>query len=216
MNKPKRVLVACEKSGIVRDAFRWLGHHAVSCDIEPSDRPGPHHQGDLIEFMEECKTLGHKWDLVIAFPPCTYLAYSGLHWNKKRPDRAKKTEDALNFVRDIIEHCGDHTPLCIENPNSLISAEIKPASQCIHPYMFGEKKCKRTMLYLWNLPELVPTCDVKKATYELPKHERHWITAMGPSEDRGAKRSIFFEGIAEAMANQWGGLPSEITGGGSL
>jgi hypothetical protein len=205
-----RVLVGCEKSGIVRDAFRLLGHHAVSCDIEPSDRPGPHHQGDLIEYMEHCKEYGHKWDLVIAFPPCTYLAYSGLHWNKTRPDRAKKTEEALDFVRNIISHCEGHTPLCIENPNSLISAEIKPATQQIHPYMFGEKKCKRTMLYLWSLPKLVSTCDMKAETYALPKEKRHWITAMGPSKDRGAKRSVFFEGIAEAMANQWGGDAREV------
>jgi len=194
------VLVGCEYSGIVRDAFIRAGHHAVSVDILPSESDfGPHHQRDIFQFLETDSTV---WDLAIFHPPCTYLATSGIHWNKKRPDRQKKTDEALEFVRKLMEL--DIEKIAIENPRSVISSNIRPADQMVHPYMFGEPKYKGIHLWLKGLPKLVETRNVKD-------NAKQWIQTMGPSKDRAKKRSKFFIGVAEAMASQWGGLENQST-----
>jgi hypothetical protein len=144
-----RVLVACEYSGRVRDAFIKRGHEAVSCDLLPSDSPGPHYQGNVLNILH------NDWDLMIAHPPCTYLSVSGLHWNKRDKERAKKTEEALEFVRRLLE--APIEKIALENPVSCISSRIRKPTQIIQPYNFGEDASKRTCLWLKGLPELTPT-----------------------------------------------------------
>lgn len=193
-----KVLVACEFSGVVRDAFAARGHDSWSCDLLPSDRPGQHIQGDVLEV------LGDGWDLLVAFPPCTYLCSSGLHWNKRRPERAAMTEQALDFVRALLE--APVPRIALENPIGCISSRIRRPDQVVQPWQFGEDASKATCLWLVGLPPLRPT-DV------LPggrKARRANQTASGqnklaPSPDRWKLRSQTYRGIAEAMAEQWGG-----------
>lgn len=143
-----RVLVACEYSGRVRDAFRALGHDAVSCDFLPSETEGPHYQGDVLDLLHGA------WDLMIAHPPCTYLTVSGLHWNKKDPTRAKKTYDALDFIDTLL---GCPIPkIALENPVGCISTYVRKPNQIIQPYEFGEDASKKTCLWLKGLPKLIP------------------------------------------------------------
>lgn len=184
-----KVLVACEFSGIVRDAFRARGHQAVSCDILPSERPGPHYQGDVLDI------LGNGWDLMIAHPPCTYLAVSGAHLFK-RPERIRKQLDALLFVRRLLDAPIER--IALENPISIISTKIRKPDQIVQPWEFGHGEQKTTCLWLKNLPLLRPTCVV-------PESQR-WgsVIARGPSEERQKDRSRTYEGIALAMAAQWG------------
>lgn len=194
-----RVLVACEYSGIVRDAFIALGHEATSCDLLPTDSPGPHHQGDVRDILDD------GWDLMIAHPPCTYLASSGLHWNKRRPERAAFTEDALGFVRLLLE--APIPRIALENPIGCISSRIRKPEQIIQPWQFGHDASKATCLWLKGLPLL-------RATNELPggrKARRANQTSSGqnclpPSADRWKIRSTTYKGIADAMASQWGSL----------
>lgn len=141
-----RVLIACEYSGVVREAFRKLGHDAVSCDILPTEIPGTHYQGDVFDI------LYNGWDLLIAHPPCTYLCSSGLHWNKRTPGRAKLTEDALVFVRKLLD--APIKRIALENPVGCISTRIRHYDQAIQPYDFGEDASKKTCLWLKNLPPL--------------------------------------------------------------
>lgn len=144
-----RVLVACECSGIVRDAFRRRGHDAMSCDLKPTERPGPHHVGDVLDIIAD------GWDLLVAHPECTYLCSSGLHWNKRRPGRECRTEVALGFVRALMV-----APIkrkAIENPVGCIGTRIRKADQIIQPYQFGDDASKATGLWLFNLPLLRPT-----------------------------------------------------------
>jgi len=149
-----KVLVACEFSGTVRDAFIAKGHNAVSCDLLPTESPGPHIQGDVIP--EICV---HDYDMMIAFPPCTYLCSSGLHWNTRRPERAKETEQALNFVRFLM-WC-KIPKIAVENPIGCISTRIRKPDQVIQPWMFGHPESKQTCLWLKNLPLLQPTNIIK-------------------------------------------------------
>lgn len=144
-----RVLVACEYSGTVRDAFRALGHDAMSCDLLPTDRPGPHYQGDVFD------AIGDGWDLMIAHPPCTYLCSSGLHWNKRYPERELKSSDALAFVEDLMG--APISRIAIENPIGRIGTAIRKADQIIQPYQFGHDASKQTALWLKGLPKLTPT-----------------------------------------------------------
>lgn len=144
-----RVLIACESSGIVRDEFRALGHDAMSCDLLPTARPGPHYQGSVEDI------LGDGWDLLIAHPPCTYLCRSGLHWNKRVPGRDAKTEEALAFVRLLM--AADVERIAIENPSGRIGTAIRPADQYVHPYEFGEDASKKTGLWLKGLARLQGT-----------------------------------------------------------
>lgn len=183
-----RVLVACEYSGIVRDAFQAKGHEAWSCDILPSDRrEGWHHWGDVREI------LGSYWDLMIAHPPCTHLAVSGARWFK---DKQVEQAEALNFVRLLL---GAAIPrIALENPISIISSRIRKPDQIIQPWMFGHGETKATCLWLKNLPKLVPT-DIVNGRVPRVHHE-------SPGPDRWKRRSTTLQGIAEAMANQWGYL----------
>jgi len=199
-----RVLVGCERSGIIRDAFCRRGHEAVSCDIEETRAPGPHIQGDVREALKQ------GWDLAILHPPCTYLSVSGLHWNKRRPERAEQTEAALNFVRELM--AADVPRLAIENPISCISSRIRKPDQVIQPYQFGDDASKATCLWLHGLPLLEPTNRVPGRIVEHNgKRVERWSNQtdsgqnrLGPSEERAELRSNTYPGIAEAMARQWG------------
>ena len=192
-----RILVACEYSGIVRDAFIALGHDAMSCDLLPTERPGPHYQGDIFDI------IGEGWDLMIAHPPCTYLAGSGLHWNGRVPGRAELTEEALEFVRRLLD--APIPKIALENPVGCISSRIRKPDQIIQPWHFGDDASKKTCLWLKELPLL-------KGTNRLPGDNltrRANQTAsgqnkLGPSPDRQKIRSKTYQGIADAMAAQWG------------
>jgi site-specific DNA-cytosine methylase len=180
-----RVLVACEYSGTVRDAFIAKGHDAMSCDLLHTDKPGPHYQGDVFDVIND------GWDLMIAHPPCTHLAVSGARWFK---DKVTEQAEALNFVRRLMNAHIDR--ICIENPVSIISSRIRKPDQTIQPWQFGHGETKRTCLWLKGLPKLVPT-DIVDG-----RDQRIW--KLPPSPNRWKIRSTTFQGIADAMANQWG------------
>ena len=201
MPSPLRVLVACEYSGTVRDAFRALGHHAVSCDLLPTDAPGPHHQGDVTEI------IGAGWDLMIAHPPCTYLSVSGMHWTARGLRDPQLTEDALAFVRLLMD--APIPRIAVENPVSIISSRIRKPEQTIQPWQFGHDASKATCLWLKGLPKLAPTQTVEPRIIDGRKRWANQTNSgqnrLGPSEDRWKIRSATFPGIAAAMALQWGG-----------
>ena len=186
-----RVLVACEFSGVVREAFRALGHDAVSCDLLPTERPGPHHVGNVLDILED------GWDAMIAHPPCTHLAVSGARWFKeKRCEQA----DAIAFFLALAE-----APIprrCIENPVSIMSTRYRRPDQIIQPWQFGHGETKATCLWLHNLPPLVPTSVV-------PGREAR-VHRMPPGPDRWKARSRTFPGIAAAMAAQWGNVATPL------
>jgi hypothetical protein len=182
-----RVLVACEYSAKVRDAFRRLGHDAMSCDLLPTEAPGPHYQGDVRDI------LGDGWDLMVAHPPCTHLAVSGArHFAAKRESGVQ--QQALDFVRLLLD--SPISRIALENPISIISTAIRKPDQIIQPWMFGHGETKATCLWLKNLPPLQPTNIVEGRE---PRIHR-----MPPSADRWKKRSETYQGIADAMAEQWG------------
>ena len=192
-----RVLVACEFSGTVRRAFRARGHDAWSCDILPAEDSSPYHyQQDVTEL------LGNGWDLMIAHPPCTHLAVSGAaHFARKRADGSQSA--ALDFVRTLL--AAPIPKIALENPVSIISSRIRKPDQIINPFQFGEPISKKTCLWLKNLAPLVPSQVVQGSVYHTaPSGRRYpdwcWKTGGGS----GHKRSRFFEGIADAMADQWG------------
>jgi len=187
-----RVLVACEFSGVVRDAFTALGHEAVSCDLLPTESEGPHYVGNVLDVLEE------GWDLMVAHPPCTHLAVSGAKWfSKKRTEQ----EEALSFVKELMK--APIPQICVENPISVISTKIRKPDQIIQPYMFGHLARKSTCLWLVGLPKLVPTTDLKAELKALPKSLQNPLHYLPPSPDRGKKRSVTYIGIALAMASQW-------------
>jgi site-specific DNA-cytosine methylase len=212
-----RVLVACEFSGIVREAFSELGHDAWSCDLLPTEIPGNHYQGDIFEFLDK----DSNWDLMIAHPPCTYLSYAGMaSWNK--PGREQLREKAMSFFMEIINAPVER--ICVENPRGLPHQRYRIPDQVIHPYFFGEPFMKRTGLWLKNLPKLLyymeesffksqTSCEkpapnmlsVRKRTGQIKK--RYWMDTPGlPAFKSGHLRSKTFASIAKAMAEQWGGL----------
>jgi hypothetical protein len=250
-----RVLIACECSGVVRDAFKRAGHHAVSCDLVPTDAPGLHYQGDAIDLLDgwepvqfaaqcdpdgdgwcatvdqdpnDCHCVGPTqdgieyketaggillgrpvenpaWDLMIAHPPCTYLSVSGLHWNGRVPGRTKQTEDALDFVRALMAAPIKH--IALENPVSCISSKIRKPDQIIQPWWFGHDASKKTCLWLKNLPKLketnrLPGDDKTRRANQTPSGQNK----LGPSPTRAKDRSKTYEGIADAMAGQWGNV----------
>ena len=185
------VLVACEFSGIVRSAFEKRGHYALSCDYTDTEIPGPHYTGDVRDILNDTKTV-RAWDIMIAHPPCTYLAVSGARWFR---DRMVQQREAIEFVRYLMYDTGIKK-VCIENPVSVISTYIRKPDQIIQPYEYGHGATKRTCLWLKNLPPLEPTDIVQGRT---PR-----VHHMGPSKDRSKNRSRTYTGIAEAMATQWG------------
>lgn len=182
-----RVLVACEYSGRVRDAFRRLGHDAMSCDLLPTESTGPHYQGDVRDI------LGDDWDLMIAHPPCTHLAVSGArHFAAKRESGVQ--QQALDFVRLLLD--APIQRIALENPISIISTVIRKPDQIIHPWQFGHGETKATCLWIKNLVKLYPTNIVSGRE---PRIHR-----MPPSANRCKIRSETYQGIADAMAAQWG------------
>jgi len=207
MNESKRdqslrVLVACEFSGTVRDAFRALGHEAMSCDLLPSETPGPHYQGDVRDLL----TPG-RWDLMIAHPPCTHLAVSGARWwhdgwigkgDNRRwysgADKRREQSMALDFVRLLLAAPVPH--IALENPVSIISSRIRKPDQIIQPFEYGEPFRKTTCLWLKDLPLLTSTQILSE------RKQQCWLEPPGP--DRWKRRSRTYAGIARAMARQWG------------
>lgn len=190
-----KVLIGCEYSGTVRDAFIRRGHDAVSCDLLDTDVPGPHYKGDIFDIIDD------NWDLAIFFPPCTYICVSGIHWNN-RGRGWDKTEEALEFVRKLL-YC--RIPkVALENPVSIISSRIRKPDQIIQPWQFGHPESKATCLWLRNLPKLQPTNILElppsgKWDNQTPSGQNK----LGPSKDRWKVRSKTYEGIASAMAEQW-------------
>lgn len=196
-----RVLIACEISGRVRDAFIKKGHDAVSCDLLPTDSPGPHIIGDAIEVAHS-----EHWDLMVAHPPCTYLASSGIHWNKKVPGRSVKTDDAVVFVTSLM--AAPIEKIAIENPIGVLSTRIRKPEQIIQPYQFGDDASKATCLWLKNLPLLTPTKIIPPTVIGKKKIWGNQTPSgqnkLGPSPDRAKIRSMTYQGIADAIADQWG------------
>ena len=197
-----RILVACEYSGTVRDAFTKLGHFAMSCDILPTDKLGNHYQGNVLDILD------HDWDLMIAHPPCTYLTNSGVSWLHKDPTRWTQLDDGAAFFKMLLE-----APIprkAIENPIMHKYAKERiggvKQSQIIQPWMFGHMEQKATCLWLNNLPLLQPTNNVKEEMMKLPKNQRERLHYLPPSADRWKIRSTTYQGIADAMAAQWGSL----------
>lgn len=195
MNKPK-ILIACEFSGVVRDAFRDRGHDAMSCDLLPTEAQGPHYQGDVYDI------LNNRWDLMIAHPPCQYLCNSGVRWLYNK-DKTKNTERwwnldiAARFFKILLTT--PHIPMvCVENPIPHGHAGLPPYTQTIQPYEFGHGETKRTCLWLRGLPKLTPTNIVEGRE---PK-----VHFAAPGPDRWRRRSITPQGFADAMADQWGPL----------
>jgi len=202
-----RVLIACEYSGAVRDAFIKQGHDAMSCDILPTDVAGPHYTGDVFDVIND------GWDLMIAHPPCTYLAVFGNRWlyNKdgsKNEERWKNREAGLDFVRAIMDAPIKH--IAVENPVSVISSEIRKPDQIIQPWQFGDEAQKTTCLWLKNLPKLKPTKIVGKGEFVTfksgKKHPAWYAEAFAKAKTKAERqklRSKTFQGIADAMAEQW-------------
>jgi hypothetical protein len=180
-----KVCVACEFSGVVRDAFAARGHDAWSCDLLPTERPGQHIEGNVLDFLED------GWDLMIAHPPCTHLAVSGARWFK---DKLPEQVEALRFVRQLLDAPIDR--ICLENPVSIISSRIRKPDQTIQPWQFGHGEVKATCLWLKGLPQLTPTNIVSGREARVHR--------APPSPDRWKLRSRTYQGIADAMADQWG------------
>lgn len=199
-----KVLVGCEFSGVVRDAFLAAGHDAISCDLLPTDSQGPHMACDVMEAV-----LSQKWDIIILHPPCTALAVSG---NSTYGYGCKKHDlrlVAVTWTKKLFDTalCQAVVGVALENPVGVLPRMAgMECSQYIHPWMFGHMEQKKKGLWLHNLPPLVPTIDVYKDMLQLPKSDRERIHYMPPSKDRWKMRSITYQGIADAMASQWGGL----------
>ena len=195
-----KVLVSCEYSGTVRDAFIARGHNAMSCDLLPTDAPGPHYQGDVFDIIDD------GWDLLIAHPPCTYLANSGVSWLHKDESRWAMMRDAAEFFKQLLD-----APIhkkALENPIMHGYAKKiigRQQTQTIQPWMFGHKEQKATCLWLVNLPVLRPTKNVKQEMMQLPVNERQRLHCLPPGPNRWKERSKTYQGIADAIADQWGG-----------
>ena len=194
-----KVLIACEFSGVVRDAFIARGHDAMSCDLLPTDKPGPHYQGDVFDVIND------GWDLMIAHPPCTYLCNSGVCHLHKSTDRWLKLFEAAAFFKRLLD--AGIPRIAVENPimhkygKQLIGGVRQ--SQVIQPWMFGHKEQKATCLWLKGLPDLEPTNNVRDAMMKLPKNQREKLHYLPPSPERAKLRSTTFQGIGDAMAEQW-------------
>jgi len=180
-----KVLIACEFSGVVREAFIKKGHMAISCDLLNTEKQGFHLQGDVINL------LSYGWDLMIAHPPCTCLAVSGARWFK---DRIQEQKIAVDFFMKLIN--APIPKICVENPIGIMSTRYRKPDQIIQPWMFGHGETKATCLWLKGLPKLEPTNIVSGREARIHK--------MPPSKDRGKLRSITYQGVADALADQWG------------
>ena len=185
-----RVLVACEFSGIVREAFKAKGHEAFSCDFLPTEIPSGYH------LQYDVKAVLHMgWDLMIAFPPCTHLCVSGARYFKYKE---KEQKEALDFVRLLLD--APIPRICLENPVGVISTKIRKPDQIIQPYEFGHEETKKTCFWLKNLPKLIPTKIMEVRNKNLTPSGQN---KLGPSPTRAMDRSRTYQGIADAMAEQW-------------
>jgi hypothetical protein len=193
-----RVLVACEYSGTVRDAFIKLGHDAMSCDIIPTDVPGPHYEGDVLNVIND------GWDLMIAHPPCTYLSNAGARFlypkGQLNSDRLKLGLEAKQFFMALYN--SNIPKICVENPIPSTVYELPLYTQTIQPYEYGHPFKKRTCLWLKGLPKLIPTNIVNER--QSSKVPGNWFNKGG--KDRQKNRAKTFQGIADAMASQWGNV----------
>jgi len=209
-----KVLIACEFSGRVRDAFIKRGHDAISCDLLPTEQLGPHYQGDVFDIIDD------GWDLMIAFPPCTHLCSSGApHWKEKQKDG--RQQQAINFFIRLYK--SNVLSVCCENPSGILSTVWRKPDQYIHPYQFGEPFRKRTGLWLKNLPLLKPTNiinpvanwhdgstrgglkkDGTRTPSKFPTAIKIGMCERGTNKNRWKIRSVTFQGVADAMAEQWG------------
>lgn len=226
-----RILIGCEFSGVVRDAFCRLGHDCWSCDLLPTERDGNHIEGDVIEVI-----ASSQWDMLIVFPPCTHLCISGARWFKGKIDEQK---ESIEFVRKLMG--ADIPKICVENPVGVISTKIRKPDQIIQPWMFGDDASKKTCLWLKNLPKLewcyqncLPPKGYRRVMCDgeqFCQDDVHYIerdgvqfasrlncttkpvwgnqtpsgqNKLGPSENRAKERSRTYSGIAQAMADQWG------------
>lgn len=219
-----RVLIACEFSGVVRRAFRALGHDAWSCDLEHQTDYDPnnpsthqHYRSDIFAVLNDCIIGAHTWDLLIGHPPCTHLSLSGArwltdHWVKRKAGnrwhdgslKREQQQDAVHFFRQLAETSIPR--VCLENPMSMASTLYRPKDQTIHPWQFGHGEFKTTWLWLKNLPPLVPTNILTPPLKGTPEHaEWSRVHRMTPGPERASARSRSYEGIAAAMAMQWGG-----------
>lgn len=189
-----KVLVACEYSGVVRDAFIARGHEATSCDLLPTDSPGPHYQGPVEDI------IGDGWDLMIAHPPCTHLAVSGAAWFKYKQ---KEQKEALAFIRFLLN--APINRIALENPVSIISSRIRKPDQIIQPWQHGHPHSKKTCLWLKNLPVLAPTNILPLPESGVWENQtKNGQNRLGPSKNRWRIRSTTYAGIARAMAARWG------------
>ena len=197
-----KILVACEYSGRVRDAFIAMGHDAMSCDLLPTDAAGPHYQGDVFDLDLT------QFDLMIAHPPCTYLTNAGVTWLHRDKGRWAMLDDGAAFFKRLLE--APIPRICIENPIMHKYAKERiggvKQSQVIQPWMFGHMEQKATCLWLKGLPLLQPTNNVKEEMMKLPDNERQRLHYLPPSADRWKLRSTTYQGIADAMAAQWGSI----------
>ena len=199
-----KVLIACEFSGIVREAFKAKGHDAWSCDLLPTEIPGQHIQGDVLEILDQ------GWDMMIAHPPCTYLTVSANKWLKDQPERKsgalvgakrrKAREGAIRFFMELYN--APINRIAVENPIGCMSSVFRKPDQVLQPWMFGHGETKATCLWLKNLPKLTPTCIVEGREQKL-----HYLP---PSPNRAMLRSITYQGIADAFADQYGGLVNAV------
>lgn len=197
-----KILVACEFSGIVRDAFIKKGHDAISCDIIDTDSPGPHHKGDVLEYLKH-----NSFDLMLAFPPCTYLTAAGERWMKdpRYPNRAQDRREAAEFFMALMN--ADIEKICVENPIGHMTTCYRKPDQIVNPFQYGDPARKRTCLWLKNLPTLQPTdiVEIEYVTNLKGKKVPKWEYETSPQKKgREKARSKTFPGIANAMAEQWG------------
>jgi len=186
-----KVLIACEFSGIIRDAFKAKKHDARSCDLLPTEKPGNHIQDDVLKYLDD------GWDLMIAHPPCTHLAVSGARWFK---DKQKEQKEAIDFFMALVN--APIPKIAIENPVSIMSTFYRIPDQIIQPWMFGHPETKATCLWLKGLPKLLPTAGFFDRRFVKGREQR--VFREPPGKDRWKNRSRTLQGIADAMAEQWG------------
>ena len=200
-----KILIACEFSGVVRDAFTERGHDAMSCDLYPTEEPGQHYKGDVFDIIND------GWDMMIAHPECTFLCVTGNKWMKDEfkdrfPTRQQDRVDAIKFFMDLVNAPIDK--IAIENPVGIMSTYYQKPTQYVHPYFFGDPHSKKTGLWLKNLNKLVPTSVVEPEMYTYADGRKdpiwHVESMKMPKEERTKFRSKTFKGLADAMASQWG------------
>ena len=190
-----RVLIACEFSGIVRDAFAARGHYAMSCDLLPTESPGMHYQGDVFDIIND------GWDMMIAHPPCTHLCVSGARFFAEKIKDGRQKQ-GIGFFISLTKT--KIPKWCIENPVGIMSTIYRKPNQIINPWMFGHAEKKSTCLWLYNLPVLEKTKDVRSEMLKLPKNKQERLHYLPPGDNRWKERSKTYIGIAQAMAEQWG------------